>query len=421
MDKGRPAPVGWGIWQPEWKPATLAIAPTRRGPCFSGANESFAVGGLTQQVTNLAGGKAYAVRARCALQDVPAAFMSTVVQVRLEWFQGNRSLHPAGVLVCGPTRSGRESVFADVLVAPPNADGAQVFLEVKWPRGGRVTWIEASLQETPTPAPRKVKVGTVYLRPRDTTPERNLGLWCEQVDMAGRAGMDLLCLSEAILMVGTRASASEVAETIPGPTTHRLGEAARRNHLWLVAGLMERVGARLYNTAVLFNREGGIAGKYRKIHLPREEWRKGIRPGDEYPVFKTDFGTVGLQICYDYFFPETTAILASRGAEIVLAPTWGTTFVDQDGRAEGQSVFRVRARDNGLYLVPSVYDGDSLVIDPLGRILASSQGQTGVFWAEIDLNEREPLWWVGHWRSLSPRHRRPDTYGPLLDPPTFTE
>ena len=80
-----------------------------------------------------------------------------------------------------------------------------------------------------------------------------------------------------------------------------------------------------------------------------------------------------------------------------------------------ETTFRVRARDNGIYLVPSVYDGNSLVIDPMGRILASNEGREGVAWAEIDLSRRERLRWVDHWRSIGPRHRMPGTYGPLLD------
>ncbi|UCG60064.1 MAG: carbon-nitrogen hydrolase family protein, partial [Phycisphaerales bacterium] len=150
-------------------------------------------------------------------------------------------------------------------------------------------------------------------------------------------------------------------------------------------------------------------------HLPREEWKNGVRPGHEYPVFETDFGKVAIQICYDWFFPEPATIFALAGAEIIFAPTWGNTLPDEGGRVDGESVFRVRARDNGVYMVPSVYDGNSMVIDPMGRILASNRGKTGVFWAEVDLNKREPLWWVGHWRSIGPRHRMPDTYGPLTE------
>jgi predicted amidohydrolase len=157
-----------------------------------------------------------------------------------------------------------------------------------------------------------------------------------------------------------------------------------------------------------------LAGKYRKVHLPREEWKKGITPSHSYPVFRTDFGTIAIQICYDWFFPEPEEIFALQAAEIIFAPTWGNTLPDEDGCVNGETVFRVRARDNGVYMVPSVYDGNSLIIDPMGRILASSKANVGVFWAEIDLNSREMLPWVGYWRSIGPRHRMPDTYTPLV-------
>jgi predicted amidohydrolase len=217
-----------------------------------------------------------------------------------------------------------------------------------------------------------------------------------------------------ITRVGTDASLADVAEPIPGPATQRVGDAARRNGLWVVAGLTERAGDVVYNTAALLDRQGRLAGTYRKTHLPREEWKKGVRPGDEYPVFDTDFGRVAIQICYDWFFPEPTAIFALKGAEIVFAPTWGNTLPDQDGIAHGETVFRVRARDNGVYMVPSVYSGSSLVIDPMGRVLASNAGRDGVFWAEVDLSRRECLEWVGHWRSIGPRDRMPLTYGDLV-------
>ena len=199
-------------------------------------------------------------------------------------------------------------------------------------------------------------------------------------------------------------------------------ELARQRKTYVALSLTEEAAGQTYYTALLLDRTGKIVGKYRKTHLPREEWRQGVTPGSEYPVFKTDFGTVAIQICYDWFFPEVVTAFAAQGAEIVFAPTWGTTFADKEGKVEGETVFRVRARDNGVYMVPSVYDGCSMVIDPLGRILASNKGETGVFWAEADLNEREPLWRVGHWRAIGPRDRMPYTYAPLVDPmqgPTY--
>ena len=207
------------------------------------------------------------------------------------------------------------------------------------------------------------------------------------------------------------------AQPIPGRDTKILGDSARKNNIWVIAGLTELDGDTIYNTAVLLDREGKVAGKYRKIHLPREEWKQGITPGSEYPVFQTDFGIIAIQICYDWFFSEPESIFALKGAEIIFAPTWGNTLPDHDGIADGETVFRVRARDNGVYMVPSVYDGNSLIIDPMGRILASNNGKNGVFWAEVDLNKREELDWVGYWRSIGPRHRMVDTYLPLLEYP----
>ena len=335
--------------------------------------------------------------------------------------QGKKRLHPAGMLVRGPMAADQTSgelTFRDVLVAPEKCDAARVSLDVKWPQGGSVCFRRVGLRPTETPPPRKVKIGTVYFRPRNSTPEKNLELFCGQVDAAGKLGLDIVCLSEAITSVGTSRTGIQCAEPIPGPSTERLGKAAKKNGLWVVAGLYERDGERVYNTAVLLDREGRLAGKYRKIHLPREEWKKGVTPGHEYPVFKTDFGTIAIQICYDWFFPEPEEIFAFRGAEILFAPTWGNTLPDRDGKAQGETVFRARARDNGLYMVPSVYDGNSLIIDPMGRILANNEGRTGVFWCEVDLSRRECLPWVGYWRSIGPRDRMPNTYAPLMkDPP----
>jgi predicted amidohydrolase len=409
--EGEALPTDWTLWQPTWEGAQPTVKATPGGLKVSAPRRPFAVGGVQQTVPGIVGGQAYAVAAKCELHKI--AFPLQATTVRIDWLANGQPTHPAGMLARGPYVEGTQAAFRDVLIAPQNADAARVTLEVRWPQGGSVLWKHVSLEPTAAPAPRKVKIGTVYLRPANSTPEHNLDLWCEQIDAAGRLGLDIVCLSEAILMVGTGQQAADVAEPIPGPSTERLGEAARRNHVWVVAGLMERQGSNLYNTAVLLDREGRLAGTYRKVHLPREEWRSGVRPGDEYPVLKTDFGTIAIQVCYDWFFPEVAGIYAREGAEIIFAPTWGTTFPDKDGMAEGETVFRVRARDNGVYMVPSVYDGSSMVIDPLGRILASNQGRTGVFWAEVDLNARESLEWVGHWRSIGPRDRMPGTYNEL--------
>jgi predicted amidohydrolase len=401
-------PTDWSVWGPEWERAACRVRASAGGGFVVDSTDPYAVGGVVQDIKGIEGGQAYTVKSVCLFRDFPAPYYS--LSVRVSWMHGGKLLHPAGMLVRGPIIENGIAKFDDVLVAPEEADSARLSLAVKWPRGGLVLWKNVSMQPVPTPKPRKVKVGTIYLRPRNSTPEQNLKLWCEQIDAAGKLGLDIVCLGEAILAIGTSATMKDRAQPIPGPISEVLAEAAKQNNIWVVAGLTELDGEIVYNTAVLLNRKGELVGKYRKAHLPREEWIKGVRPGQEYPVFETDFGKVAIQICYDWFFPEAAEIFALNGAEIIFAPTWGNTLPDKDGKVDGESTFRVRARDNGVYMVPSVYDGNSMVIDPMGRILASNKGKEGVFWAEIDLNKRELLDWVGHWRSIGPRHRMPQTY-----------
>jgi len=410
---GQALPGGWSIWQPQWSKAACHVRGTATGLLIESGGDPYAVGGAFQEVKGIQSGQAYQVSAVCKLRGIETPRRS--VMVRVDWLKGGKPIHPAGVLVQGPEVETGVARFSDVLTAPEGADAARIVLEVKWPGRGTVLWTKMSMQAAAQRKPRKVKIGTVSMRPRQSTPENNLTLWCEQIDAAGKLGLDIVCLGETITQVGTNATLQDCAQPIPGPATQRLGEAARNNRLWVVAGLTERAGDVVYNTAVLLDRQGKVAGTYRKIHLPREEWKQGVRPGGEYPVFDTDFGRIAIQICYDWFFPEPTAIFAMKGAEIILSPTWGDTLPDRDGKVNGETVFRVRARDNGVYMVPSVYDGSSLVIDPMGRILASNAGATGVFWAEVDLHQRECLDWVGNWRAIGPRDRMPETYGPLTD------
>jgi predicted amidohydrolase len=408
-------PTDWSVWNPVVKNASCSFKASSEGVLVEAPNNPYSVGGIFQEIKGIEGRCAYAFKVDCALKNIQ--FPYRAVFVRATWLRDGAPLHYAGMLIRGPIIGSDLAKFDDVLTAPNEANGVVISLDVKWLQGGAVIWKNVSMKKSEPIKPRKVKIGTVYLRPSGGTPEKNLQQCCEQIDDAGKLGLDIVCLGEALTMAGTPLSVVDCAQPIPGRDTEILGDAARRNKIWVVAGLTELDGDTLYNTAVLLDREGKVAGKYRKIHLPREEWKQGITPGSEYPVFQTDFGTVAIQICYDWFFSEPESIFALKGAEIIFAPTWGNTLPDHDGIADGETVFRVRARDNGVYMVPSVYDGNSLVIDPMGRILASNNGKNGVFWAEVDLNKREELDWVGYWRSIGPRHRMVETYLPLLEYP----
>ena len=141
---------------------------------------------------------------------------------------------------------------------------------------------------------------------------------------------------------------------------------------------------------------------YRKVQLPFEEASRGIAPGSDFPVFNTDFGTVGLLICHDASFPEAARELALAGAEMILMPIWG-------GR---EALVRARAVANAVYVATSGYDYPSEIIGPTGEILAAVPINTGaaVAVAEIDLSQRFRQDWIGDWNDTYQKQQRPAAY-----------
>ena len=199
---------------------------------------------------------------------------------------------------------------------------------------------------------------------------------------------DIILLPEGITVVGTGKSYAEVAESIPGPTTQALAEAARAKNAYLAAGIYERDGRAIYNTAVLLDRQGEVVGKYRKVYLPREEIEGGLTPGDAYPVFTTDFGKVGLMICWDIQYADPARALALGGAELLLTPIWGGN----------EALGKARAIENHVFVATSGYNYPTLVMDPDGEILAQAEDEGTVALTTIDLNKRYVDPWLGHMR-----------------------
>jgi predicted amidohydrolase len=301
-----------------------------------------------------------------------------------------------------------------VTTAPRHAASATINLILQWTGSGKVWWDDVSLTETASPQPRNIKVAASTGRPKSpSTTEANLKYYADKITEAGKLGVDLLCLGEGITVVSTSKSYAEAAETIPGPTSKALGEAAKKAGTWVVAGIYEREGSLIYNTAILIDRQGNVAGKYRKVHLPQTEVEGGLTPGEEYPVFSTDFGTIGIEICYDNFFPEEVRSLKLNGAEIILLPIWGDIRGNDN---VWDIVARARSIDNSVFLVASMYDGKgSLITDPNGNILQNSDNKDGLLTARIDLNNRTFERYLsvksfGEWRNLMPQERRGETY-----------
>jgi predicted amidohydrolase len=167
----------------------------------------------------------------------------------------------------------------------------------------------------------------------------------------------------------------------------------------VVAGLYEREGQVVYNTAVLIDREGRFAGKYRKVYLPREEMEQ-LTPGNDYPVFQTDFGTLGIMTCYDVAYADAARGLSSGGAEIVVIPIWGGD----------QTLAKARAIENQVYLVASGYDHPTYIMNPSGEWLAVARERGTAAVATIDLSKclRQPNNNLGDMRNRLPKELRLD-------------
>ncbi len=180
----------------------------------------------------------------------------------------------------------------------------------------------------------------------------------------------------------------------------RLREMAARYKIYIIFGLTENRGGKFYNTALLVDRAGNIAGRYSKTHLQNHDLR--YAPGDDLPVFDTPWGKAGILICADRRWPETARVLRLKGARIVLIPSYGMWGLDNEWW------MRTRAYENENFLAfahPQV----AFVADPNGAIAARLQSNVaGMLVCDVDLSR------VSDKRHI--KDRRPELYGEIVKP-----
>jgi len=291
---------------------------------------------------------------------------------------------------------------SDVYHVPTKAEQAVVELHLLWAPGGKIEWSGVSLEEVPAPPGRKVRLATVHFKPRGgKTPAGNCRLFAPLIQEAAGKKADLVVLPEVLTYYGLGLKCFEVAEPVPGPSTKYFGQLAKQHDLYIVASLYERADHLVYNTAVLLGPDGKVVGKYRKVTLPREEIVSGVAPGNDYPVFQTRFGKVGMMVCYDGFFPEVARQLTIRGAEVIAWPVWGCNPL----------LARARAAENHVYVVSSTYTDISTnwtvsaVYNHAGDTIALAKDWGTVVVAEVDLDDRLHWKHIGDFKAELFRHR----------------
>ncbi|WP_295360413.1 carbon-nitrogen hydrolase [Arenimonas sp.] len=271
--------------------------------------------------------------------------------------------------------------------------------------------------------------------------EANLANIERRVAEAAAAGAKLVLLQElhngAYFCQHESTHEFDRAEPIPGPSTGRLGALAKKHGVVLVSSLFERRAAGLYhNTAVVFETDGSIAGKYRKMHIPDDPGfyeKFYFTPGDlGFTPIDTSVGRLGVLVCWDQWYPEAARLMALAGAELLLYPTaigWDPDDVqDEKDRQRGAWVLshRGHAVANGLPVLscnrighePSPlgasgirFWGTSHVLGPQGEFIAEAgTDEPQVLVADVDLGRSE------HVRRIWPflRDRRIDAYADLL-------
>jgi predicted amidohydrolase len=396
-------PDGWLPWSPREEIAPAFSVDPHGGRRGGGALAISGGGnpanfGAWLHTAPVSGGKAYGFNVRCRWTDVATPERSVVA--RLDWMdaRGER-LRPVDHAHFSGTEDGW-TIMRHNTVAPENAAKVRIELGIRWTGMGRITWDDVELTELDALPVREVRVATVHHRPRETgSSHESIRRFCKILDAEAPGSWDIICLPEGASQVGSGLKYTDVAEPIPGPVTELLSASARRAKCYIVAGVYERVGPIVYNTAVLIDRSGAVIGKYRKTHLPQEEAEAGLMQGDEYPVFDVDFGRIGIMVCWDLQFPEPARALAKQGAEILFLPIWGGNEV----------LARARAIENHAYLVSSSYDMSSFVLDPLGQVRAQATADKPLAGATIDLAANVlDLPWLGNMRGRVWTERRTD-------------
>ena len=254
--------------------------------------------------------------------------------------------------------------------------------------------------------------------------ERNIEKAIKLTQIAIEKGANLICFQELFTTHWFPREMNKryfaLAEKMDGFTISRMRKLAKENGVALICPIFEIDGDSFYNSAIVINADGEILGSYRKIHVPQiplwEEKYYFSAGNHGFPVFKTKFAPIGIQICWDNFFPEGSRILALKGAKILFSPT-AAAFASQ---RKWETVISSNAIANGVYIFrinrvgseeKQDFYGRSFCISPEGELLDKPTGmKDSITLVEIDLKNIDKV--RKEWPFL--KDRRPGSYEEIL-------
>jgi predicted amidohydrolase len=271
-----------------------------------------------------------------------------------------------------------------------------------------------------------MKVAAVQMDVTILERQRNLEKILAGLESAARAGAGIVVFPECALTgycFAGKEEADPVAEPVPGPSSEKLWAAAKSLDCTAVVGLLERDGDRIYNAAAVVTPQG-IAGIYRKLHLPYLGIDRWVAPGDKpFPVFETLHGKIGINICFDCSFPEAGRVLKLKGAQLLAISTnWPI------GSDSWQHTPKVRATENHFHVVVADrvgeergfrFSGHSQIVDFTGKVLAEAgETEETILFADLDLvgaDRNRVVRVPGQWEFDRIAARRPEMYGPITE------
>lgn len=387
----------WQIWSPrlEQKPAGIKLPDGSL--ILTAAATPAASGGWVKNVNGIQPGLWFRFEAEYQVEGLRNPHNQ--VLVRLQW--RDQKWDPVGdpEYAWREEKSGPWTRVWEEVQAPAGARRAELQLWLYNAEQGAVVFRNPALELTDSPSPRPVRLSSLNYRPANVAGgEANIHKLVEVTRATLQQPTDLIVYGEGVSVVGSNKKYEEVAEPANGYTARILGALAREKKTWIVAGIYERDGDFIYNTAILLDRAGKLAGKYRKVMLPREEIERGLSPGNKMEVFETDFGKLGIMICYDVFFAEPAKSLALQGAEIVAMPIWGGN----------EWLAKARSIEGRFTLVSSGYDHPTYIQDPMGERVSEAKTNGTIAYAEIDLSRQYREKWLGDMKARRMRETRPE-------------
>jgi len=249
-----------------------------------------------------------------------------------------------------------------------------------------------------------IKVACVNFMPELENKEANLQKIDDYISKLSIDKVNLIVFPEMAL-TGYEVEAQSLAEPIPGPSTDRIEKAAKENKVYIVAGMPERDKTNpdtIYNTAVIFGPKG-MLGAYRKMHPfgTELEWAK---PGEDLPIWETEFGPIGIAICFDhYVFPEAPRVYAVKGCRLLINPSAAGHFEGITGVPEAvMNQLKARVIENMVFMAsantvgvqnPTDFFGQSVILGPKPASVAyqvyagpANDKKEEVITAELDLS-----------------------------------